>query len=253
MLSYEGAASPAASLDARFKVTAALAGGIGILFAHDAWQFGALAMLIATYGAAARIPLSVLWSSLKPIILFVIVGGSLISFETVGRGWSLGFAHVSRAGLELAGRLSIQLILLLTITTIVTYTTPPLSIASALRRLCGFLGFVKVPVEDMTTMLTIAITFIPLMSREVERYLTARAARGANVRRLGIWSMLGDLLVPLIQANLQRGDELALALDTRLYGYGKRTHRADENRADHKSLAVFILAVLWIGATIALL
>jgi energy-coupling factor transport system permease protein len=253
MLSYEGASSPAAALDARFKVTTGLAAGIGILVAHDAWQFVALALLIASYIGAARVPPATLWGSLKPVFLFMIVGGGLIALETKGPGWSLGFAHVSRAGLELAGRLSVQLTLLLAVTTTVTYTTPPLAIAGALRRLFGFLRYVKVPVEDMTTMLTIAITFIPLMSREVDRYLTARAARGANPHRLGIWSMLGDMLVPLLQANLQRGEELALALDTRLYGYGKRTHRYDDDAIDPRSIVVLLIAVAAIGGTIALL
>jgi len=253
LLSYEGASSPAAGLDARFKVMAAFAAGLGLLVAHTAWQFVALTFLVAVSAVAARIPIKTLWNSVKPIFLFILVGGALISLETTGRGWTVGFAHVSRAGVQIAGRLSVQLLLLLAVTTIVTYTTPALSIASALRRLFGFLRVVKVPVEDMTTMLTIAITFVPLMSREVDRYLTARAARGASVRRLGVWSMLGDMLVPLIQANLQRGEELALALDTRLYGYARRTHRHDKDGIDGRSVAVAALAVVWVGATLVVL
>src|SRR5437879_5921189 len=107
MLSYEGASSPAASLDARFKVAAAMAAGIGILVAHDFWQFAALTILICGYAVAARIPVGTIWSSVKPIFLFVVVGGALLALETRGRGWSLGFAHVSRSGLALAGRLSV--------------------------------------------------------------------------------------------------------------------------------------------------
>lgn len=253
MLSYEGAFSPGAQLDARVKVTAGLVGGIGVVVAHDVYQFISLGILIGLAVMGTRIDPAVLWASIRPVFLFLIIGGVLIALTTTGAGWTLGPAHVSRAGLELAARLSVQLFFLISITTLVTYTTPPLSIASALRRLFGFLRFVKVPVEDMTTMLTIAITFVPIMSREVDRYLTARAARGANVRRLGLWSMLGDMLVPLIQANLQRGEELALALDTRLYGYARRTHRSDQDGVDRASVAVILAVVIWVGATIALL
>jgi energy-coupling factor transport system permease protein len=252
-MNYEGSSSPAASLDARFKVTAALAAGIAVLIAHSPGQFAGLLVLVLAGAIAARIPAKTLWASVRPVFLFMLIGGALISLETAGPGWTLGLAHVSRSGVELAARLSIQLVLLLAITTTVTYTTPPLSIANALRRLFGFLRYARVPVEDMTTMLTIAITFIPLMSQEVDRYLTARAARGASVRRLGVWSILGDMLVPLIQANLQRGDELALALDTRLYGYGKRTHRTDDDKIDKRSLGLIIIVLVWIVATLLLL
>lgn len=253
MLSYEGASSPAAQLDARFKVVAGLVGGVGVLFAHDLWQFVSLAALIALAALACKIDPFVLWASVRPVFLFIIIGGALITLTTSGRGWTFGPAHISRSGLELAGRLSIQLLLLLAITTLVTYTTPPLAIANALRRLFGFLRYIKVPVEDMTTMLTIAITFVPIMSREVDRYLTARAARGASVRRLGLWSILGDMLVPLIQANLQRGEELALALDTRLYGFGKRTHRTDQDQLDPISAGLVCIACAWIGVSLAFL
>jgi energy-coupling factor transport system permease protein len=253
LLSYEGAESPAAHLDARLKILAAAAGAVGVLIASDVRQFGSLVLLVAMAAVASRIPPRLLWNNLRPVLAFVVIGGVLIVLTTPGKGWHLGNLHLSMAGLGLAGRLSAQLILLLAITTLVTYTTPPLAIAGALRRLLGFLRYVKVPVEDMTTMLTIAITFVPIMSREVDRYLTARAARGASVRRLGLFSMLGDLLLPLIQANLQRGEELSLALETRLYGYAKRSHRSDEDRIDRLSAMLSLFAALWIALSLWLL
>jgi energy-coupling factor transport system permease protein len=253
LLSYEGAESPAAHLDARLKILAATAAAIGVLMANDIRQFASLIVLVGAAALASRIPARLLWSNLRPVLAFVVIGGALIVLTTPGKGWNIGTIHVSISGLGLAARLSAQLILLLAITTLVTYTTPPFAIAGALRRLLGFLRHVKVPVEDMTTMLTIAITFVPIMSSEVDRYLTARAARGASVRRLGLFSMLGDLLLPLIQANLQRGEELSLALETRLYGYGKRTHRSDAHRIDRPSATLAIMAALWIAFSLWLL
>jgi len=253
MLTYEGSDSPAARLDARMKLLTAFVAVCGILIIHDWRQFAMIAALVIILVLGARIPARTVWSNLKPVLLFIVIGGSLVALETPGKGWSGGFVHASRMGLILAGRLSLQLMLLLLVTTVVTYTTSPLSIANALRRLFGFLRLVRVPVEDMTTMLTLAITFIPLMTQEVDRHLTARAARGANPRRFGIWTVLSDMLLPLMLANLQRGEELALALDTRLYGYGPRTHRTDELAAGTASVALVLLALVWVAATVALL
>ena len=253
MFSYEGESSPAAPLDPRMKVVAAVAGAAGVLIASDFEQLGGLIALTVVCVMLARVPAIVLWSSLRPVLVFVVIGGGVIAFETRGRGWSIGFAHVSRSGLELAGRLSIQLVVLLLITTMVTYTTSPFSLANALRRLLGFLRYVRVPVEDMTTMLTLAITFMPIMSREVDRHILARAARGANPRRLGVWAMLGEMLVPLMQSNLDRGEELAQALDTRLYGYGPRTHSDDGQHASLRSYLLLALTISWVAACLVLL
>lgn len=253
ILTSQGGNSRGSGLDPRFKLGAAVIVGVEVLLARNAAQFLAIAALVLVCATAARVPPSLLWSAEKPVLLFTVVGGGLIAFETPGKGWSLSFAHVSAAGLELGGRLAVQLLLLVAITTVLTYTTTPLAIANALRRLLGFLRHVRVPVEDMTTMLTIAITFLPLMTREVDRYLTARAARGANSSRLGVWSMLGDMLVPLMQTNLQRGEELALALDARLYGFGNRTYWHDQERPNLASF-VLVCAVTVVGVvTIAFL
>jgi energy-coupling factor transport system permease protein len=242
---YEGSASPASSLDPRFKVLAGLVVGIAVVVAHDAPQFVAIASLVVAMAILARLPALVLWSNLRPIFLFLIFAAALFALTTPGRGWDIGPGHVSVSGLLLAARLSTQLVLLIMTTSLVTFTTSPFSIAHALRRLLRPLGLVRIPVEDMTTMLTIAITFLPVMSQEADRYLTARVARGAGERRFGMWSMLGDMLVPMIQNNLQRGDELTLALETRLYGYGKRTHRLDEERVGWPSIAMLIIVCAW--------
>lgn len=248
--SYEGAASPGAALDPRLKILGAFVFVVGVLLGRDALQFAVLGLLIAAALAGARVPVLLIWTNLRPIIAFLLLGATLTALTTPGRGWTFGPAHVSEAGLTFASRLSVQLVLLLAATTVVTYTTAPFAIANALRQLLGFLERVRIPIEDMTTMLTVAITFVPIMSREIDRYLMARAARGGQRglrHQLGLWSVLGDMVVPLIESNLRRGDELAMALDTRLYGYARRTHRGDTDIEPRSVLALF-----GVGAVIAL-
>ena len=252
-LTYAGQDSPAAPLDARFKILAAVAAAAGVLIAGNLAQMAAMALLIGLSLLGARVSLPVLWANIRPILLFLVVGGAILAITTSGAGWQIGPLHASRSGVDLAARLCAQLLLLLMITTAVTYTTAPLSIANALRRLLGFLKWFKVPVEDMATMFTIAITFLPIMAAEVDRYLTARRARGAKPGSFGTWSMLGEMLVPLIRANLERGDELALALETRLYGYYPRTYRLDAAGVDKLFPAVFIVCVIWVVAALVFL
>ncbi|HZT96803.1 MAG TPA: energy-coupling factor transporter transmembrane component T [Chloroflexota bacterium] len=253
VLTYEGAGTPGASVDARAKLIVAMAGTVAVVLATDPWQLLSLTGLVAAGILLSRLPPATLWRNLRAILIFAVIGGAVLVLTTGGRSWILGPFHVSQGGLALAARVTVQLLLLLLITTLVTFTTSPFDIAAGLRRLLGFLRHLRIPIEDMTTMLTIAITFVPIMTQEVDRFLTARAARGVGMRRLGMATVMGDLLAPLIESNLQRGEELALALDTRLYGYGPRTHRHDRVRLDGFSAVLILVVLVWAGLSLALL
>ena len=114
LLSYQVLRRPRRP-DARFKVMAAFATGLGLLVAHTAWQFVALTFLVAVSPWPPDSD-QTLWNSVKPIFCsFWSAEPSLPSKPPAEAGRSI--AHVSRASVQIAGRLSIQLLLLLAVTT----------------------------------------------------------------------------------------------------------------------------------------
>src|SRR5207302_2599861 len=81
------------------------------------------------------------------------------------------------------------------------------------------------PIRDVIAMVAIGLTFVPLLIEEAQKVVAAQRARGAD---LGFYALMdeqamGALLIPLLLANLRRGEELAESMESRLYGSGPRT------------------------------
>jgi energy-coupling factor transport system permease protein len=99
---------------------------------------------------------------------------------------------------------SVFLLNLILISLLYIYTTEVKSLLQALV-------FFKVPTE-FAFMLTIAISFLPLMQEELNRIRISQAVRGYE---LAPFSVPIPLIVPLLNSSLKRAMELAISLESR--------------------------------------
>ena len=114
----------------------------------------------------------------------------------------------------------------------------------------------KVPVSEIAMMMSIALTFIPMLLEETDRIIKAQQARGADfdsgniIRRV---KALVPILVPLFVSAFRRANELALAMESRCYrgGQGRtKLHPLRYKKADiiaYLTLLVYIVAVVAVG------
>jgi energy-coupling factor transporter transmembrane protein EcfT len=79
----------------------------------------------------------------------------------------------------------------------------------------GPLGF---PSRDLSLGAGIALRFVPVLTEEAERIVTAQLSRGGKKGRLG---MMISMIAPLFLRSLERSEKLAQAIALRLYGYTK--------------------------------
>ena len=104
--------------------------------------------------------------------------------------------------------------------TVLTCTTPPLEITGAIQTLLSPLRLVRLPVEDIAMILSVAVQFIPTLLEETDTIRKAQIARGARFesRRLHerAQAML-PLIVPIFLSAFKRADELAMAMEARGY------------------------------------
>jgi len=112
---------------------------------------------------------------------------------------------------------------------LMTSTTSPMDLADALGRGTKALRKLRLPVQDLSMMLALALRLVPTVVLEADRIQKAQAARGANfegnlVRR---FRSLVALLIPLFVSAFRRADELALAMEARCYsgGPGRTSYR----------------------------
>ena len=140
--------------------------------------------------------------------------------------------HISRQGLLTAVVMTIRIICLIAGTSLLTYTTSPITLTDGLERLMKPLKKVHFPVHELSMMMTIALRFIPTLIEETDKIMSAQKARGADLESGGIMQRaraLVPILIPLFVSAFRRADELALAMECRCY-------RGDVGRTRMKQL-----------------
>lgn len=203
-----------------FSVSNPLGLCVGILF------------LVFAY-AISGIPPRMITKSLKPVIPIIIFTTVLNMFFVKGDPlFDWWIFYISRQGLLTAVVMTIRIICLIAGTSLLTYTTSPITLTDGLERLMKPLKKVHFPVHELSMMMTIALRFIPTLIEETDKIMNAQKARGADLESGGIMQRakaLVPILIPLFVSAFRRADELALAMECRCY-------RGDVGRTRMKQL-----------------
>ena len=114
---------------------------------------------------------------------------------------------------------------------------------------------IKVPVHEMSMMMSMALRFIPTLIEETDKIMSAQKARGADFSTGKLTERakaLLPLLVPLFVSSFRRADELAVAMESRCYHGGEgRTSMKTLHMARRDWLA-FLAGALVLGGMIAM-
>lgn len=232
---YYPVSSALHGLDPRAKILAVT--GLAVaLFIRDSFAALAVYAALAAVGlVVSRVPPLWFWRGLRPILwLVALTFIAQVLFVPGEAFFRLGPIRFSMRGLELAGYLSLRLVVLVLIGSLLTLTTSPISLTDGLAWLTRPLRVVKVPTEELALMVTIALRFIPTLLVELEAIMRAQRARGAEFGRGGPVRRaraLVPVLVPLFVVSFRRADDLALAMEARCFVPGVRRSRLHPLRA----------------------
>jgi energy-coupling factor transporter transmembrane protein EcfT len=127
--------------------------------------------------------------------------------------FSLGPVLVTGSELLRSLLLVCQLGALMTLLSLYTAVTPLRETLAAFDRALLPLSRTGIPVRDISLILGIALRFVPVLTGEAERIVTARLSRGG---RGGLRSAPG-MIIPLFLRALERSETLAKAMALRLY------------------------------------
>ena len=177
----------------------------------------------------ARIPLKVIKNTVVPILplvvfIFILNVISLTSGKVLWEWWII---TVTDVGIERAVLMALRIIFLIMSTSVLlTLTTTPLKISDGLESLFSPLKVIKVPVHEMSMMMSIALRFIPTLIKETNKIMRAQVSRGADYDTGGLVNRMKGyitVLIPLFVSSFKRAEELAVAMDARCYrgGVGK--------------------------------
>jgi len=251
LLTFQAGDSVLHRLDPRTKLLATFAVVAAALMASLPLGMIVAYAMGACIGLGAVHLLPQLWRVLRPLLVLIALFGVLITIVTPGHAIiHIAFIVPTTDGLLLAIRLGLQSLLIIYTTSLLSISTPPLAIADSLQWAFGWLERVRVPVRDVIAMVAIGLTFVPLLIEEAQKVIAAQRARGADLTMNALLEedSMGALMIPLLLANLRRGEELAESMEARLYNTGRRTalHQYHFRRIDAYAAAIvlaFLVAV----------
>ena len=208
-------------LDPRTKILFVI-GYIVALFLAKSWaSYALMGVVLIVALVLSRIRVKTILSGLKPILIIILFTGILNLFFTSGEPvvqfWVL---TITREGIRAAVTMVLRIVMLITGTLLLTYTTSPLSLTDGLESLLKPLKKIKVPVHELAMMMSIALRFIPTLIDETDKIMSAQTARGAEFDTGTLTQRakaLIPLLVPLFISAFRRADELAVAMESRCY------------------------------------
>ena len=249
--------SPIHRLDPRSKLIMLVVYIVALFMAKSWISYGVmLAFLVFTVKISTIPPKSIV-RGMKPLVMILVFTGVLnLFFTTEGKVLvDLGFVSITTGGLERAVFMMVRILMLISGTFLLTYTTSPIALTDGLEALLNPLKVIKVPVHELAMMMCIALRFIPTLIEETDKIMCAQKARGADFESGSLMDRakaLIPILVPLFISAFRRADELATAMECRCYQGGEgrtkmkilRYHRNDMQAFGIGVLLVIGMAVL---------
>lgn len=235
-------------LDPRVKIVGVFLYIITIFFVDDFYGYIPFVILLIAMLAVAKIPIKSVLKSLKPVIFIIIITGLINLITTPGRAvFELGPVTVTAEGIYRTGFTVLRLILIILSTSVLTYTTSPMELTYGLEKLFSPLKKFGFPAGELAMMISISLRFIPTLFDEAQKIRMAQMARGADFESGNIInravSMI-PLLVPLFINSFKRSDDLATAMEARMYRIGHDRTKLNEinmGRVDWLVISLFTI------------
>ena len=242
-------------LDPRIKIISVILFIAAVFTASSAVSYAFLVLLVAAMVIVSGINASTVLKSIKPLLIIIIFTAVTNIFWTTGENllvkWK--FITIYSEGVRAAILMVTRLITLITGTfVLLTYTTSPMALTDAIERLTSPLKKLGVPTHEFAMMMTIALRFIPTLIEETDKIISAQKSRGADFETGSLIKRakaIVPILIPLFISAFRRADELASAMECRLYHGG-------EGRTKMKILKLCLrdfAALLFFAAVIALI
>ena len=237
-------------LDPRFKIIMTFVLIVAIFICKNIPSL--LLMVLVTFALIliSKVPMKMVMKSIKPLAIIIVFTAILNIFYirggTVLFEWK--FIHITTKGLYTALFMAVRVIILVIISSLLTYTTTPTMLTDAIESLLSPLKVFKFPVHTLTMMMTLALRFIPVLIDEIDRITNAQKARGADFETGGFIQKakaMIPIIVPLFVSSVKHAYELADAMDCRCYTDGSGRTRMKQMKTRFSDfVALFCVAFI---------
>jgi energy-coupling factor transport system permease protein len=244
-------------LDARFKLILTMVFIVMLFISENFFGLGVGAIFVFITVLLSKISIKMITKSIKPVVPILIFTGLLnllflrdgdVYFE-----WKI--IKITEYGVETSVFMIIRIILLISGSSLLTYTTSPIVLTDAIENILSPLKRLKMPIHELAMMMTIALRFIPTLIEETDKIMSAQKARGADMETGGLIKRakaLLPILIPLLVSALRRADELATAMECRCYQGGEGRTRLKQLKSTYIDYVASFIVLLFLGAVISI-
>ena len=143
--------------------------------------------------------------------------------------FSFWFIVFSLRGIILGFDMVLRVIFAVFLSAALTASSTPIAITDGIRTLLHPLSYLHIPVDEAASVLSIAISLIPIIAGESREIILSERARGvipedngkAKARALSV----APLIIPLFLAAFRRAENLGTAMEARGYQSGGKSRR----------------------------
>lgn len=244
-------------VDPRTKLLLVTAIIVTLFVCSNVPSYAVLTVFIVGLVSMSRLKMRMMLRGLKPL-LFIIAFTAVLNLFTTTDGtvlWRAGVLSVTDEGMHKSILMIVRLVLLIVGASLLTYTTSPIQLTDGLESLLSPLKKLRVPVHELAMTMSIALRFIPTLVEETDKIMSAQRARGADFdsgNLLHRAKALVPILVPLFVSAFRRSDELATAMECRLYQGDNGRTRLRQLRFGRDDAVCAAAAAMFLCGAIAL-
>ena len=245
-------------LDPRVKIVSVIFYIAAVFSASGTYSYILIALCPILFVLLSGINVGTVMKSVKPLAFIICFTAVINLFWTTGDKllFSLWIIKVYAEGVATALKMIVRLLTLVIGTfVLLTYTTSPVALTDAIEYLISPLKKLGVPTHEFSMMMSIALRFIPTLIEETDKIISAQKSRGANFEEGSLIKRskaLIPVLIPLFVSAFRRADELACAMECRLYHGGEGRTKLKVFKMKPKDYAALLLFVLLLAAVIIL-
>lgn len=243
-------------LDPRFKIIITLIFIVMLFIGDSVWCLVLGAVFTVMAVLMSKIPVKMFAKSIKPLLPFLLIT-ALLNLFFVSSGevcWQWKFIKITTGGINISLFMIVRIVLLISGSSLLTYTTSPITLTDAIERLLSPLKKLKFPVHELAMMMSIALRFIPTLIEETDRIMAAQKARGAELDSGKLMARVKNMIsimIPLFVSAFRRADELASAMECRCYNGGEGRTRLRQLKAAPRDFAALAVTVIFLGVITA--
>lgn len=241
-------------MDPRVKLVGTIAYIISLFLYRNLTIYLIALLFLILMIKLSKVPFFFIVRGLKAIVILLIITATFNLLLTPGDPiFSFWRFALTYEGIVSAFYLTVRLVFLILGSSLMTLTTTPNQLTDGLESLMGPLKKIKVPVHEISMMMSIALRFIPILMEETDKIMKAQTARGADFESGNIFKKvkaLIPLLVPLFISAFRRANDLAMAMEARCYQGGEGRTKMKPLRYQKIDYMAYVVMLVYLAVAI---